>query len=95
MQFLHEYKVNKLIYAIKIKYISNQTLDPKGGDIIQNKIILPMREFKPCFNELSSWQFIHSNGGISYEYPKEILDRNARIHHHDVVFCIIYHKDYI
>lgn len=26
--------------------MNNQTLDPKGGDIIQNKIILPMREFK-------------------------------------------------
>ena len=30
---------------MKIKYGGNQTLDPIGGGIISNKIILPTREF--------------------------------------------------
>lgn len=30
---------------MKIKYMGNQTLDPIGGGIISNRIILPTKEF--------------------------------------------------
>ena len=67
-----------------------------GGGIISNKIILPVGEFK-TFVLMNSpiGKFIYLNGGIIYEYPKEILDRNAHIHHNHVVSSILHHMDYI
>ena len=35
----------KIIYTMKIKYMGNQTLDPIGGGIISNRIILSTKEF--------------------------------------------------
>ena len=40
-------------------------------------------------------KFTYTNGGILYEYPKEILDRNANIHHYIVVFGVLHHMDYL
>ena len=81
---------------MKIKYVGNQTLDPIGGGIISNKIILPTREFGTSVLMNSPLgKTIHSKGGIHYEYPKEILDRNAHIHHHHVVSGICHHMDYL
>ncbi len=85
----------KVIYTIKVKYVGNQTLDPIGGDIIANKIILPVREFR-TFVLMNSplGKFTYTNGGILYEYLKETLDRNAHICHRIMVFCVLHHVDY-
>ena len=86
----------KTIYTIKIKYTSNLTLDSRGGDIISNKVILPAREFRTSvLMNYPFGKFIYSNGGILYVYPKEILDRNAHIHHNNVVSGILHHVDYL
>ena len=55
--------------------ISNQTLDPKVGDIIIYKIILPIIRFKTTI--LMNITFAKNNnliGGILNENSKEILD---------------------
>ena len=81
---------------MKIKYGGNQTLDPIGGGIISNKIILPVREFGTSVLMNSPLgKFTYTNGGILYEYPKETLDRNAHIHPHIVVSGIFHHMDYL
>jgi len=55
----------KIIYTIKIKYVGNQTLDPIGGGIISNKIILPVREFGTSVLMNSPLgKTIYSKGGI-------------------------------
>ena len=55
----------KIIYTIKIKYVGNQTLDPIGGGIISNKIILPTREFGTSVLMNSPLgKTIYSKGGI-------------------------------
>lgn len=70
--------------------------NPLGGGIISNKIILPVREFRTSVLMNSPLgKFIYSNGEILYEYPKEILDRNAHIHHNHMVSGILHHMDYI
>ena len=42
-----------------------------------------------CFNELSSWQIYPSEWRDPYEYPKEILGRNAHIHHYNVGLAFV------
>ena len=37
----------------------------------------------------------YQNGGIFYEYSKEILDRNDCLHHNNMGFIILYHMDYL
>ncbi len=45
--------------------MNNQTLDPIGGDIISNKVILPAREFRTVVLMNSPLgKTIHLNGGI-------------------------------
>ena len=81
---------------MKIKYGGNQTLDPIGGGIISNKIILPTGEFGTSVLMNSPLgKTIYSKGGIHYEYPKEILDRNDHIRYHHVVSGICHHMDYL
>ena len=86
----------KIIYTIKSNIISNQTLDPKGGDIIMSRIILPMSDFK-TFVLMNSplGKISYSKWRNNYEYPKKNLDRNAHIPHLHVVFGILFHSDYI
>ena len=84
-----------VIYTIKINSIGNQTLDPKGGGIIPNKIILPMGEFKTFVLMISPLGNSFIRGGIIYEYPTKMLDNNAHIHYYYMVFCIINHVDYL
>jgi hypothetical protein len=63
---------------------------------ILNRIILPMMGFKTdVLMNSPLGKHIKLKGGILYEYPKEILYRNAHIHHHIVVFGILHHMDYI
>ena len=76
---------------MKLNIIINQTIDPKGGDIIQDQIILPILIFK-IFN---FWQFHLLNLEESLCVSKKILDLNARIYHHHMVFCILHHMEYI
>ena len=81
---------------MKIKYGGNQTLDPIGGGIISNKIILPVREFGTSVLMNSPLgKTIYSKGGIIYGYPKKTLGRNAHIHHNYVVSGICHHMDYL
>ena len=61
-----------------------------------SRIILPMTEVKT--NVLMTVTFGNSNyqnGGIFYEYSKEILDRNGCLHYNNMVFIIFHHIDYL
>ena len=81
---------------MKIKYGDNQTLDPIGGGIISNKIILPVRVFGTSVLMNSPLgKTIYSKGRIIYGYPKKTLGRNAHIHHHYMVYGICHHMDYL
>ena len=81
---------------MKIKYGGNQTLDPKGGDIIVDKNnIADEGIYNICFNELSSWRFHSFRWRNPYGYPKKTLGRNAHIHHHYMVYGIFHHVDYL
>ncbi|MBO6274710.1 MAG: hypothetical protein J6M91_04095 [Methanobrevibacter sp.] len=63
---------------------------------MMSRIILPMGEFRTTVlmnspigkSNYSKWR-------NPYEYPKEILDRNAHIRHHHVVSGVLHHMDYI
>ena len=67
-----------------------------GGGIIMSRIILPMNEFRTAvLMKFSIGKSNYSKWGDPYEYPKQILDRNAHIHHHNVVSGVIHHMDYI
>ena len=87
----------ELLNTIKANSITNQTIDPIGGGIISNKVILPMGEFgtSVLMNYLIGKSYL-SKWGNPYGYPKEILGRNA--HMHIITWClalviiwIIYH----
>ena len=81
---------------MKIKYEGNQTLDPIGGGIISNKIILPVREFGTSVLMNSPLgKFYPSKWRNPYGYPKKTLGRNAHIHHHYMVYGICHHMDYL
>ena len=67
----------------------------KVGGIISNKIILPMLGFKALvLMNCPLGKFTYTNGGIIYEYPKEILDCNTYIHYLHVVSGIVPYMDY-
>ena len=85
----------KIIYTIKIKYVGNQTLDPIGGYYFEQDNIASEGIWNICSNELSSWQNYLFKGRNPYGYPKKTLGRNAHINHHDVVYCICHHMDYL
>ena len=76
--------------------MSNQTLDPIRGGIIMSRIILLIGEFRTTVLMNSSIsKSNYSKWRNPYEYPKETLDCNAHMHHHNMVFCICHHIDYI
>ena len=53
----------EVLNTIKLNIIINQTLDPKGGGIILNRVILPMMGFKTLVLMNSPLgNFIHLNG---------------------------------
>ena len=55
-----------------------------------------MNEFRTAvLMKFSIGKSNYSKWGNPYEYPKQILDRNANIHHHNVVSSVIHHMDYI
>ena len=49
MQYLQVRKINITFYTNLNSIILIQTLDPNGGDIIRNFLILPMGEFNIIF----------------------------------------------
>jgi len=64
--------IKKSIYQIKSNILNNQILDPDGGGIIRDTIILPMLGFKTCVLMNTTFGiFIHSNGGILMSFQKK------------------------
>ena len=54
-----------------------------------------MSEFKTFVLIISPLGNLFILWGIIYEYPTKMLGNNVNIHHHDMVFCIIYYADYL
>lgn len=55
-----------------------------------------MLGFKACvLMKCPLGKFTYTNGGIIYEYPKEILGCNAHIHYLHVVSGIVHYRNYI
>ena len=72
----------------------NHNLDPNGGDIIGDKIILLMSGIGTDVLMFATFgKSINLKGRSLYGCPREILDRNAPKHHYFVVFRIMHPMD--
>ena len=86
----------KGLYINKLNIVCNQTLDPKGGDIIKDRIILPMLGFETNVlmnSPLGKIDLLY--GRAPCEYSEEILDGDAHLHHCIMVFSVLHHKGYV
>lgn len=64
--------MNKNYLYHKLNSKCNQTLDPKGGDIIQSKMILPIVGFETTVSmNTSFWQAYNRIGGIFMDIRKK------------------------